>query len=250
MARCRLRRRRDPGAGKLAEGQLSTPKSGKVRSVPMAPDVATALAGPTQRGRWTDDDDLVFVGPHGSFLDGRALRRRYPTAIGRATCAPPLPRPAPHVRHANDRQGRHRPCAGVDGTRRCPDDHEVPPLRATRRRRGTGRGGVCGSAGRWTGSHRKMRVSGRLSGRSAVCRDHNVLLGAGSRPLDRRLEVVHRAPAVYPPPPAHRSQPDFATLPATSRIWSCTVRSPAASARRLRLKPATQTLEAPRLVAE
>jgi hypothetical protein len=90
-----------------------------------------------------------------------------------------------------------------------------------------------------------FRVSGRLSGRSAVCRDHNVLLGAGSRPLDRRLEVVHRAPAVYPPPPAHRSQPDFATLPATSRIWSCTVRSPAASARRLRLKPATQTLEAP-----
>jgi NAD-dependent dihydropyrimidine dehydrogenase PreA subunit len=91
----------------------------------------------------------------------------------------------------------------------------------------------------------ESRVSGCLSGRSAVCRDHNVLLGAGSRPLDRRLEVVHRAPAVYPPPPAHRSQPDFATLPATSRIWSCTVRSPAASARRLRLKPATQTLEAP-----
>jgi NAD-dependent dihydropyrimidine dehydrogenase PreA subunit len=93
-------------------------------------------------------------------------------------------------------------------------------------------------------------VSGRLSGRSAVCRDHNVLLGAGSRPLDRRLEVVHRAPAVYPPPPAHRSQPDFATLPATSRIWSCTVRSPAASARRLRLKPATQTLEAPKMISQ
>jgi integrase len=54
----------------------------------MAPDVATALAGPTQRGRWTDDDDLVFVGPHGSFLDGRALRRRYATAIRRAGLRP------------------------------------------------------------------------------------------------------------------------------------------------------------------
>jgi integrase len=59
-----------------------------VRSVPMAPDVATALAGLTQRGRWTDDDDLVFVGPHGTFLDGRALRRRYATAIRRAGLRP------------------------------------------------------------------------------------------------------------------------------------------------------------------
>ena len=45
-----------------ADGQLTTPKSGKVRSVPMAPDVATALAGLGQRERWTGDDDLVFVG--------------------------------------------------------------------------------------------------------------------------------------------------------------------------------------------
>ncbi len=71
-----------------AEGQLTTPKSGKVRSVPMAPDVARALAGLAERGGWTGDDDLVFAGPHGSFLDGRGLRRRYLTAIKRAGLRP------------------------------------------------------------------------------------------------------------------------------------------------------------------
>ena len=71
-----------------AEGQLTTPKSGKVRSVPMAPDVATALAALGQRERWTGDDDLVFAGPAGTFLDGRALRRRYLTAIKRAGLRP------------------------------------------------------------------------------------------------------------------------------------------------------------------
>lgn len=33
---------------------------------------------------WTGDDDLVFVGQSGSFLDGRALRRRYDVALQRA----------------------------------------------------------------------------------------------------------------------------------------------------------------------
>jgi len=67
-----------------ADGVLTTPKSGKVRSVPMAPDVASALAKLGQRERWTGDDDLVFVGQVGSYLDGRALRRRYDAALKRA----------------------------------------------------------------------------------------------------------------------------------------------------------------------
>ena len=71
-----------------AEGQLTTPKSGKVRSVPMAPDVATALAALGQRESWTGDDDLVFAGPGGIFLDGRGLRRRYMTAVRRAGLRP------------------------------------------------------------------------------------------------------------------------------------------------------------------
>jgi integrase len=67
-----------------AEGALTTPKSGKVRSVPMAPDVAEALAKLGQREHWTGDDDLIFVGQSGSYLDGRALRRRYDSALKRA----------------------------------------------------------------------------------------------------------------------------------------------------------------------
>ena len=52
------------------EGVLSTPKSGKVRSVPMAPDVAEALARLGTREVCVGDDDLVFLGDFG------VLRRR------------------------------------------------------------------------------------------------------------------------------------------------------------------------------
>src|SRR3954447_16959362 len=59
-----------------AGGHLTTPKSGKVRSVPMAPQVAQALAQLGQRGAWTTEDDLVFAAPTGEYLDARALVRR------------------------------------------------------------------------------------------------------------------------------------------------------------------------------
>jgi integrase len=71
-----------------AAGQLTTPKSGKVRVVPMAPDVAAALARLGQRPDWVGDDDLVFPGQAGSYLDGSALRRRYGTALARAGLRP------------------------------------------------------------------------------------------------------------------------------------------------------------------
>ena len=67
-----------------AVGALKTPMSGKVRSVPMAPDVAEALAKLGQREHWTGDDVLVFAGQAGGFLDGLALRRRYHSALKRA----------------------------------------------------------------------------------------------------------------------------------------------------------------------
>ena len=70
--------------GNYSEGVLTTPKSGKVRAVPMAPDVAAALARLGDRENWVGDDDLVFVGNAGGFLDGSALRRRYGAALGRA----------------------------------------------------------------------------------------------------------------------------------------------------------------------
>ncbi len=71
-----------------AAGQLTTPKSGKVRSVPMAPDVAATLARLGQRANWVGDDDLVFPGEAGDYLDGSALRRRYTAALARAGLRP------------------------------------------------------------------------------------------------------------------------------------------------------------------
>jgi integrase len=71
-------------SGSYAGEQLTAPKNGKVRSVPMAHEVASALAGLAQRLRWTGDDDLVFPGEIGGYLDGSALRRRYGTALARA----------------------------------------------------------------------------------------------------------------------------------------------------------------------
>ena len=65
-------------------GQLTTPKSGKVRAVPLAPAVAAALAPLRQRADWVGDDDLVFVGVAGGYLDGSALRRRYKAALAAA----------------------------------------------------------------------------------------------------------------------------------------------------------------------
>jgi integrase len=71
-----------------SDGQLTTPKSGKVRSVPMAPDVAAALAKLGARPEFVADDDLVFIGQSGSYLDGSALRRRYHAAQDRAGLRP------------------------------------------------------------------------------------------------------------------------------------------------------------------
>ena len=65
-------------------GHATTPKSGKVRAVPLAPDVASALAQLGRRTDWVSEDDLVFVGVAGNYLDGSALRRRYKDALARA----------------------------------------------------------------------------------------------------------------------------------------------------------------------
>jgi integrase len=69
-------------------GKLTTPKSGKVRAVPMAPDVAGALAKLGDRERYTGDDDFVFAGEAGLPLDGDALSSRYRDALARAGLRP------------------------------------------------------------------------------------------------------------------------------------------------------------------
>jgi integrase len=72
------------GRASWAAGQLRTPKSGKVRAVPLAPDVATALAALGRREYWVGDDALVFASEAGGQLDGSALRRRYKAALAAA----------------------------------------------------------------------------------------------------------------------------------------------------------------------
>ncbi len=78
-----------PGAsirvsGSYSDKELTTPKSGKVRQVPMAPAVAEALARLSKRERWTGDDDLVFPGATGAYADASALARRYLATAKRA----------------------------------------------------------------------------------------------------------------------------------------------------------------------
>jgi hypothetical protein len=68
-------------SGSYAGGRLTTPKSGKVRSVPLAPAVAEALARLGQREHFTEEDDLVFPGVVGGYLDASALPRRYKAAL-------------------------------------------------------------------------------------------------------------------------------------------------------------------------
>ena len=69
-------------------GRLTTPKSGKVRSVPMAPEVGEALARLNQARPHATDDGLVFERVPGSFLDASALLRRYKQALKRAGLRP------------------------------------------------------------------------------------------------------------------------------------------------------------------
>ncbi len=71
-----------------SHGELVTPKSGKVRSVPMVPEVAQALARLGQREYFTGDEHPVFVGQAGKHMDASALRRRYTQAARRAGLRP------------------------------------------------------------------------------------------------------------------------------------------------------------------
>jgi integrase len=64
-----------------AAGELSVPKSGKVRSVPMVDEVSQHLARLAGDVR---DDDLVFAEEGGLWLNDDRLRRRYESALREA----------------------------------------------------------------------------------------------------------------------------------------------------------------------
>jgi integrase len=54
----------------------------------MVPEVASVLARLGQRQTSTRDDDLVFAGDYGTYLDGSALRRRFKVAQEKAGLRP------------------------------------------------------------------------------------------------------------------------------------------------------------------
>lgn len=69
-------------------GGLGSPKSGKVRSVPLVREVARALARLSEREDFVGDEDLVFPNKFGRFMDASSLRVRYKAALARAGLRP------------------------------------------------------------------------------------------------------------------------------------------------------------------
>lgn len=64
----------------VSGGQITTPKSGKIRTVPLADQAVRQLDALSQRRDYTRRDDLVFCGFDGGILDASALRRRFMSA--------------------------------------------------------------------------------------------------------------------------------------------------------------------------
>ena len=69
-------------------GGVGSPKSGKVRSVPMVPDVAQRLATLAGREFFIEPEDLVFANELGTFQDASSIRIRYRAALTRAGLRP------------------------------------------------------------------------------------------------------------------------------------------------------------------
>jgi integrase len=68
----------------FTRGADGSPKSGRVRSVPLIDQAAKALDGLSRRERFTDADDLVFVDELGRHVDDWRLRNRFHHALDRA----------------------------------------------------------------------------------------------------------------------------------------------------------------------
>ena len=112
-----------------AAGELSSPKSWKVRSVPMVDEVAKLLARAGERERFTGGDDLVFGELDGIWLQDDRLRRRYEAALRSASLRRlRFHEPKAHLRLAGHHPRRHRRGPGLDGPRRHPDHDALPAL--------------------------------------------------------------------------------------------------------------------------
>lgn len=69
-------------------GREDSPKSHRVRSVPLIDQAAIALDRLSRRESFTDSDDRVFVNHVGDVLGQDLLRRRFTKALGRAELPP------------------------------------------------------------------------------------------------------------------------------------------------------------------
>jgi integrase len=86
VARRRLRGLDDSRPREL-RGRIShRAEVGKVRSVPMAADVASALEGLWPGERFSGEDEFVFQAKRGIPLHGDALSERHEDALQRAGC--------------------------------------------------------------------------------------------------------------------------------------------------------------------
>ena len=125
-------------------GALTTPKSGKVRSVPMAPAVAEALARLSASASTGPATTTSSSPADGGYLD--ALGAAPSATSARSQRAGLRPLRFHDLRHTFGTtmiaQGRHRPRPGVDGPRGHRDDAQVPALRPAPGRRAPRRRGV------------------------------------------------------------------------------------------------------------
>jgi integrase len=65
-------------------GRVTTPKSGVVRSMPLADQVAVVLDELSKREHYTESGDLVFPNPYGRFIDDKEVRQGFYGALKRA----------------------------------------------------------------------------------------------------------------------------------------------------------------------
>jgi len=120
----------------FSHGAEQTPKSGRVRSVPLIDQAAKALDGLSRRDRFTDPGHLVFVDDVGGHLDDWRLRERFHAALEKAG----LPRlPLHDLRHTFGTLAVQAfPLTDVKaymGPRGHRDDDDLSPPRPAGRRR-------------------------------------------------------------------------------------------------------------------
>jgi integrase len=147
-----------------SHGELVTPKSGKVRSVPMVPDVAQALARLGQRAHFTGRRrprvHRAGRSAHGRERPAAAVRKR---SRARRPAGAPVPLAAPLL-WLDGRQPRNaRAGAVVDGPRAHSDDRSLPACQEPGGRCGPARWRICANNARRVAAQRRASSLKRSS---------------------------------------------------------------------------------------